>query len=353
MKRNKFLMLLGSICLVLVLGVSSLVVACAPAPTPPPASAPTPAPAPAPSPAPASPTAPIVLKAATSDSTDSPRVASIHPFIERVNQRSNGELIIELVGGPEAIGRWEQTDAIRTGVIDLTVHYDDTARFPAGNSVYYTLLTGPEMRETGMYDLLAEMYKEENIAYLGMGQGYTQLRIWTNKRTNTPYDLVGQRMEGSPAWNDFLEALGIAPVGMKRGEIFTSLDQGLIDGYTTPPSDMWYLGTYEIVKYQVGPPFWRSSRKFLMNLDSFNQLPQHLQQLLMDVVIELEPEQRDRDMTVDAEFLQKVLDSGVETIEWSPADTQWFIDLSYDSMWKKIIDTHPVNGPKLRELAGR
>ena len=90
-----------------------------------------------------------------------------------------------------------------------------------------------------------------------------------------------------------------------------------------------------------------------MNLDSWNQLPPHLQDLVMDVVIELEPEQRDRDAAKDEEYFQKFLDAGVQPIEFSPADAKWFLDTAYNSMWNRILEVHSVEGSRLKEMAGQ
>ncbi len=281
-----------------------------------------------------------------------PFMASIHPFIERVNERSKGELTIKLLGGPEVIGEWDQPEAVRTGVVDLIMHYGDATRLLGAYATQYTYLTGPEQRETGLYDLVAEMFREQNIAYLGLGAGFGRLWMFTSVPATTPYDLSGHRFEGHPAWNEFLDALGISGVILPGEDLYAAMEQGLIEGFITNSSTVLFLSIYEVTDYLIYHPFYRTQNKFLLNLDSWNRLPPHLQQLLMDVVIELEPEQRDRDATLDEEWIQALFDAGMEPIEFSPADAKWFTDTAYDSMWEKILRVHPVRGPRLKELAG-
>ena len=82
--------------------------------------APAPAPVPAPKPAPAPKPTPIVLKAVTFLAVAAVACRPLKMFIDKVNEKSKGELVIQLVGGPEVVPGSEQPMAVKRGVVDMS-----------------------------------------------------------------------------------------------------------------------------------------------------------------------------------------------------------------------------------------
>ena len=59
-------------------------------------------------------------------------------FVDKVNAAGEGVIQIEVRGGPEAIGMFQQPDAVRDGIVDMVY---------TPGSVSYTHLTLPTNRE--------------------------------------------------------------------------------------------------------------------------------------------------------------------------------------------------------------
>lgn len=215
----------------------------------------------------------------------------------------------------------------------------------------YTEQTAMEERKSGLYDLTAKVYESQNIKYLGLASGLCRIRMWTNFKASTPYDLSVHKFEANPAWNPFLKALGVAGVTLPGEDLYAAMEGNLIEGYLTNTFLVWPTGLYEVTHYVIDPPFYRNGFKFMANLDSWKRLPPDLQKLVMDVAIELEPERDKFEVQLDQELLQKCLGAGMETIKFSPADSKWFLDQAYNSQWDRIIAQDPVNGPKLKAVA--
>ena len=145
--------------------VSALAIGGCAAPTPTQAPAPiiTVLPSPSPSPSPtvkpttsptatASPTAkPIVWRATTFLARNMNSVKSIYPITERAKQRSNGQLTINYLGGPEVIPAQQQAEAVRRGVIQMSIvpfsYYDGLV--PLGTIMELTELSPSEERASG------------------------------------------------------------------------------------------------------------------------------------------------------------------------------------------------------------
>ncbi|MFC1938134.1 TRAP transporter substrate-binding protein DctP [Chloroflexota bacterium] len=277
-------------------------------------------------------------------------------FIERVNERSKGELTLDYLGGPEVIPMFEQGEALRTGVIDI--NYNVTAFYlshlPEGDAFPPSEITPMEERERGFYDLMVELHKEKmNAYYLGRITSNFPYGLATNIRVETPYDLVGQKFTSSgPVFVPLLNELGIVPYVQAITDMYTSLERGMVDGAAGPATSFVQFHQYEVCKYWINEPIWSASNGVLLvNLDTFNKLPKHQQDLLKDVAAEVESE-LDAMFTEIFEGLYKTMrDNGVEFIEFSPTDSKWFQETTYRVIWEKLEQrVSPEMYAKLRDL---
>ncbi|MBF9033442.1 C4-dicarboxylate ABC transporter substrate-binding protein [Rhodobacterales bacterium HKCCE2091] len=92
----------------------------------------------------------------------------------------------------------------------------------------------------------------------------------------TPEDLQGLsiRVSGSAAAAT-VEALGATPVQMPAGDIYNSLQTGLIDGVITGASAVADFRLDEVANsYTIGAPLGRISFYLVMNADRYNGLPE-------------------------------------------------------------------------------
>lgn len=359
MKKKGLITLLGGICLILVLVALPFMAACAaptPAPSPAPAPAPSPAPAPAPSPAPApTPGAPIELKAVAFLPVRFGVVAGYRKFIETVNERAKGELVIDLMGGPEVIPQPEQASAARSGVIDIswlpTTYYGGLT--PAVTAYGLTRLDPLEERESGAFDYFVELHSQGGLMYLGRGLYHPGMfSIKARKPFATPYDLSGFKISKGTIVADFLESLGVVNVRMPDTEIYTALERGVIDGYIQGDETALNLGLDKLTTHAMTLRFRQPNLVVIMGLDKWNSLPKHLQDLIMDVQIEvMETWWSDENVNkLDGETQAKWKETDVEWVTFSPADSEWFVKTLYDVEWGVVYEQYPDVAPKMREL---
>ncbi len=123
---------------------------------------------PAPAPAPAPKPEPIVLKGLAFLPPDRDTVIGLKTFADRVNEKAKGELIIDVLGGPEVIGMFDQPEAVKDGTIDIiltpTAFYG--AIVPEGLVLPVSEYEAWEERENGFYDMMVELAKEKMNVYL-------------------------------------------------------------------------------------------------------------------------------------------------------------------------------------------
>ncbi len=354
--KNKIL--LFSVALILVI---SLVVASCAAPAPTPTPTPAPAPTPAPTPAPA-PSEPIVLRAIGGFPDSHQTMQSFYMLRDRVNERAKGELIIDHIGGPETIGLFDQGSAVAAGVVDMSLVFSAAyaGLVPGENLLTVSRVPYDKEREIGFHDLLEEMHAKAGLYFLGRGAvayGHKPPRMfnmWLNKSIETPYDLVGMKLAcAGPAMNAFVKALGMTPVVMGIPDLYAAMERGVVDGMWTGMSAYLGIGGLEVSKYAIRHGFATDNMAFIINLDTWNSLPGHLQNLLTEVAIEVE-----RDYpAIGTEYInsgfQKMEEAGLEIIEFSPSDADWFVNLFYEAEWEKLRSMHPEVAARAWEILNK
>jgi len=299
---------------------------------------------------------PIVLKMVQVFPAGQPNMFPVRLFIDRVNKRSKGQLRIKLLGGPEVIPTFNQWDALRSGVIDLNFNvaaYYYRKAVPEAMLTWLSKSPSPMAeRESGFYDLLNKLHQEAGVYYLGRGQ-WESFYLWPNKEVATPRDLAGLKMRSGLIYDAFLKALGAAPVTIPHPEVYTALERGLVDGFCWPMTGVAEYGWLEVTKYGIDHPFYSGDFLFLANLKSFNRLPKHLQDLLIDVVRDFEPQMVKLYKGVVKEERKKAIKAGVKFVKFSPDDARSYVDLAWQAAYEEAKQTcRPQYFEPLLKMAG-
>ena len=87
-------------------------------------------------------------------------------FIQRVNEKAKGELIIKYRGGPETIPAFDQGKAVQKGVVDISIvpygFYEPLAP-GIGGAMLTQVSLEEERKPGGGYDLLNEIHKKGGL----------------------------------------------------------------------------------------------------------------------------------------------------------------------------------------------
>jgi len=353
MKRKELSKILVGVCLVLVLALALPLTSACRAPTPTPT--PTP-PTPTPTPKPPEPPKPIVLKAVhwTTDA----RMSNFGYWWLRdwLEERSNGEIDFQHKGGNEAIPYKEQFAALQAGVVDIVLapasfHF---ATYPFAQLIHLAKLTPEGRLPQEVWDFLQEEYNAIGVRFLGQAKQWQPWHMFlTDVKATRIDDIKGLKIghPGSTAFGDFIDATGAVQVSLGTTEMYSALERGLVDGIVMG-TDMYKLGLHELVKYIVIPPFKTANNTAIfMNLDTWNSLPKHLQDVVMDVTDDMATEGLKRDIQVAQEYWQILMDAGLETTELVPEDAELWVTLYWTKNWEDVKEWDPVKYEIMKELA--
>ncbi len=309
----------------------------------------------APSPAPTG--EPIVLKALSFYAPGTPSAWPIETFIEQVNERAKGELIIKYLGSTEVVPSPQMGPAVATGVIDVLMHAPGWMDKPLGVPIIKagqfrdtTKILPYELREMGFVDFMNPVYQQANLFLMGPAAAYLVFNLFINVRVKTLDDFNGLKLRAPPDMVPVIEALGAVPISVPFPEVYTAMERGTVIGFISTitgfvPQKHWN----EVTKYTVREPVSGAEQVIVVNLDAWNRLPEHLQKIMIDTQIELEQVGLPAHYRAVVELDERLMiDAGVEFIDISPPGA--LTELSLRVLWDNMIEVEPELGPKLREL---
>ncbi|MDP5061338.1 MAG: TRAP transporter substrate-binding protein [Maribacter sp.] len=177
---------------------------------------------------------------------------------EDLSTRSGGKLKLEIYPSQQLGTERECLELLQIGSLDMTKV-----------SVGVLENFAPKMKVLGLpflfrdrqhsFDVLdgpiGEMLLNEGEKYWLKGLGYydagSRSFYTMNKPIEKPDDLIGEKirvMESATAVN-MVKALGGSPTPISWGELYTSLQQGVVDGAENNPPSFYLSRHYEVCKY--------------------------------------------------------------------------------------------------------
>ncbi len=213
-------------------------------------------------------------------------------FVELANALTGDALTIEFFDGGELVPAGEVFGAVESGTIQAG---GDWPGYWAGrNSAFSPLATTASLfnaidyvnwiQQWGGADLYNEIYGKFGMVYLPYGVTNNESGFRTNKKIETLDDLQGMRLRLSGLEQGrLLELLGGSQVSMAGGEIYQSLERGVIDGaeFSTPNVD-WSGGFQQVTKFWATPGWHQSASMFgvMINKASWDALSPETQNAL-------------------------------------------------------------------------
>lgn len=278
-------------------------------------------------------------------------------FFDKITELSNGEIIFEWRGGPETFSAGDIGTAVQSGVADIGLIFYGAYEsvVPGVNAAMLTEITDEEVRKPGgAYDYMQELHKEHGLYYLGKSDHSgpcSFYSIYLYDKAETPEDFAKLILGSAGAGRPAILGWGAAQVMLPPSEFYSAMERHVVGGIAGMPVTSWYdFGGAEITKYVIDHPFYDSASAVIMNLNSFNSLPEDLQNLMAETFIQAEKEimAMTRVHLVDAK--QAMIDDGVEYYKLSPEVSDWYITSAYDKAWELQQEKFPEVTPRLKEL---
>lgn len=242
---------------------------------------------------------------------------------ERVAFYSNGSMQIQIYSGGQLGSERELIELLQIGSLALTkVSAAPLEGFVPVMKVFslpyvfrdsahlWAVLDG----EIGQ-DLLAAL---EPVRLKGLGYYDAGARSFytTNKALQSPADLAGLkfRVPNSQTAVEMVQALGGAATPVDWGELYTALQQGVVDGAENNPPSFYLSRHYELSKYYILDEHSMVPDVILMSQHIWNQLTPEQQGWLQQAMADSVVYQKNLWQQASDDALKKVKAHGVQVL---------------------------------------
>jgi len=201
----------------------------------------------------------VKLKIATSWPAHFPIMGTgVERFAEMVKSMSGGSLEIKIYPKNILVPALAVFDATSSGQID---GFHSGPYYWKGKNPAFALFSGAPLRMTanelscwmnygGGYELWRELYAKYNLYPFIGGNTGVQMGGWFRKPIESLEDLKGLKMRIPGLGGEVFAKLGVNPILLPAGEIYTALERGTIDAteWVGPALDI-KMGFYKVAKY--------------------------------------------------------------------------------------------------------
>jgi TRAP-type mannitol/chloroaromatic compound transport system substrate-binding protein len=210
---------------------------------------------------------------------------------ERITRMSGGRLTVTVYGAGERVPALEVFDAVSRGSAQMghgAAYYwkGKAEAAPLFTTVPFGL-TAQEQNAWlyfgGGMELWRELYAGFNLMPFDAGNTGTQMAGWFNKPIDSVADLRGVKMRIPGLGGEIMAKLGVVPVNIPGGELFTALSTGTIDAaeWVGPYNDLAF-GLHRAARHYYYPGWHEPSATLeaIVNLDAWKALPEDLQAIV-------------------------------------------------------------------------
>jgi len=243
-------------------------------------------------------------------SNSQPVIDAMNKFGELVSEKTNGEVEVQYFPDGQLGGERELIELTQTGAIDITKVSGSALE---GFSNIYSIFGIPYLfdSEEHYYNVLDNKQIMEPVYQSTKDLGIVGLTYYDSGARNfymtdgpvqSPEDLKGKKirvMESETAIR-MVELLGGTPTPMGSGEVYTSLQQGIIDGSENNEFALVTAGHGEVVKYYSYDEHTRIPDIVIMNQETLNRLTDEQEDAIYEAAAE------------STEFQKKVWNEAVE-----------------------------------------
>src|SRR5699024_4540851 len=218
------------------------------------------------------------------DSGDAGWEKGIVPWIEAVEEATEGTIEIELLPAGSIVSGGEAFGAASDGTIDGYAGWATVygGQMPEGMLAYGLAMGADDYRDAwaAMWgdpkyrigDIVQEAANNNNLQWVG----------WTSQGPNSFFtkfpiesmeDLEGHKLRAGGPQALFLETMGGTPVSFEGDEIYTAIDLGTIEGTMWDTGGVESMKFHEVIDYSKLPG-WNPSQaqEIYINLDRWNEL---------------------------------------------------------------------------------
>lgn len=190
-----------------------------------------------------------------------PSYAAITYFKNQVEAKSNGRIKVQLFPSNQLGSERESLEGLKMGThqMDLTSSGAVPSFWPPIQCLAMPYLFNNRAEAWHVFDgpfgreLVEAMAQKTGMRILGLCENGIRHFVTAKKQIRCAADLKGLKIRTmeNPAHMRLVKALGASPTPIAWGELYTAVQQGVVDGYELPLPLIDFVKLYQVSKYVI------------------------------------------------------------------------------------------------------
>lgn len=221
----------------------------------------------------------------------------IVPWMERVEELTEGRVAFEYMPGESLARLRDLLDAARNRIADITYAppLQISERLPLSGVVALPGVPGSAAERSAAYQQLvddilaeAEFAREDVVPLLAVAVGGYEFNM-IGPRIETADGLEGKRMRSSGGLQEHsVSVLGGIPVTISAPEVYAALQRGTVDGSLTPLASVQPWGFHEVLEsITTNADLGTFPISYVINADVWEGLPEDVQAAMRQASLEV------------------------------------------------------------------
>ena len=214
---------------------------------------------------------------------------------EKLKEKSGGKVILEIYPGEQLGSESELAKQLQMGILDMAKV--STSPLEAFIPVYSIFSVPYLFRDSDHYWKVLDGQIGKNLLKAGESVNLKGLCYYDagsrsfytkEKPILSPDDLIGMkiRVMNSKTAIEMIKILGASATPISWGELYTSLQQGVVDGAENNPPSFYRSGHYEVCKYYSLDEHTMIPDIVLISTKTWNRLTPEIQQMIQEAADE-------------------------------------------------------------------
>lgn len=269
----------------------------------------------------------VILKLSHGLPVSHPMHKGAELFKKIVEEKTNGQVQVELFPALQLGSVREQFEGIMLGSIDIAIITTDTPSF-LGLPIWRILESGyiyqseehaQRFFNSDLFKGLADRLEKEYRVTVIDPAWYYGIRNLTTKNTpvKKPEDLKGLkiRVPEAPGYINTLKGMGASVTPVAFAELYMALKTNVVDGQENPFATIYTYKYYEAQKYLILTQHLISHNTVFMNTQKLNSFDEKTKKIILNAIKEAGDLNDKLIVGSEGEYLQKLQDEGMVVVE--------------------------------------
>jgi len=270
----------------------------------------------------------VTLKVGHISAVDHPWHQALSGMAEDVKEATDGEIIMQLYPNSQLGGEREMAQGLGLGVLEMGLFGTGALQALDKRLIIEELPYAWPTRESAyealdgkLGDALGDVLEDLGITTLSWWEsGYRHITN-SSRPIETPEDMKGIKLRVPEAEMriDTFKILGALPTPMAFSEVFTGLQQKVVDGQENPLATIDASKFYEVQDHLALTGHIWGSAVLTIATDTWNKLSEEHQQAISEAAEKWKLKEREMIAASDEESLTKMKEAGISVTEPDPA----------------------------------